>query len=104
MLDAQNGRGTGLAVRHHNGNVEEHLAANLVVDATGRGSRPPQWLEEWRFGQPQVITVTVNVGYTTRVFERRPGDLFDSLGAIVSGVPQAPDMPRSLQPKATTGH
>jgi len=87
MLDAQTGRVTGLAVRQQNGNAEEHTAADLVVDATGRGSRSPQWLEEWGFGRPHVITVTVNVGYATRVFERRPGDLFDSLGAIVSGAP-----------------
>ncbi len=87
IFDAQTGRVTGLAIQRHNQNVEEHIAANLVVDATGRGSRSPQWLEEWGFGQPQVDTVTVNVGYATRVFERRAGDLFDSIGAVVSGAP-----------------
>ena len=44
-------------------------------------------LDEWGFGQPQVATVTVNVGYATGVFERRPGDFFDSMGALVQGAP-----------------
>ena len=34
-------------------------------------------------------SVKVNVGYATRVFERRPGDLFNSTGAIVAGTPPA---------------
>lgn len=87
IWDAQAGRVIGLTVRRCNLNVEEHLAADLVVDATGKGSRSPQWLDEWGFGRPQPVTVTVNVGYATRVFERRPGDLFGSMGAIVSGAP-----------------
>jgi 2-polyprenyl-6-methoxyphenol hydroxylase-like FAD-dependent oxidoreductase len=89
IFDAQAGRVTGLVVRRNQSNEEESLAADLLVDATGRGSRSTHWLEEWGFGQPQVVTVTVNVGYATRVFERRPGDLFDSNGAIVSGIPES---------------
>ena len=104
IFDAQTGRVTGLAIQRHNQNVEEHIAANLVVDATGRGSRSPQWLEEWGFGQPQVDTVTVNVGYATRVFERRAGDLFDSIGAVVSGgLPLVPGTRRSSRLKTTAG-
>ena len=36
---------TGIVLRRHgNEQREEDLAANLVVDASGRGSRAPQWL------------------------------------------------------------
>jgi 2-polyprenyl-6-methoxyphenol hydroxylase-like FAD-dependent oxidoreductase len=89
IFDTQTGRVTGLVVRRSPRHEQEFLAADLVVDAAGRGSHSPQWLEEWGFGKPEVVTVTVNVGYATRVFERRPGDLFDSNGAIVSGVPNS---------------
>lgn len=87
MFDSQIGRVTGLTVRRQDSQDEERLTADLVVDVTGRGSRSPQWLDEWGFGQPQVATVTVNVGYATGVFERRPGDFFDSMGALVQGAP-----------------
>jgi len=89
IFDAQAGRVMGLTVQRHNSDTEDQMAADLVVDATGRGSRSPQWLEEWGFGPPQVDIVTVNVGYATRVFERRTGDLFDSIGAVVSGTPKS---------------
>jgi 2-polyprenyl-6-methoxyphenol hydroxylase-like FAD-dependent oxidoreductase len=89
IFDTQAGRVTGMIIRRHNQDAEEHLAADLVVDATGRGSRSSHWLEEWGFGQPQVVTVTVNVGYATRVFERRPGEFFNSMGAVVQGAPQS---------------
>lgn len=89
IFDAQAGRVTGLTLQHHNSHAEDQMTADLVVDVTGRGSRSPRWLEDWGFGQPQVVTVTVNVGYATRVFERRPGDLFDSIGAVVSGTPES---------------
>lgn len=87
-FDAASGSVTGLIVQgeHH---AETAIDADLVVDATGRGSRSSTWLEEWGFGQPVTQTVKVDVGYATRVFERRSGDLFDSFGAVVSGTPPA---------------
>ena len=36
-----------------------------------------------------MVVVKVNVGYATRIFERRPGDFFNSNGGIVSGTPPA---------------
>jgi 2-polyprenyl-6-methoxyphenol hydroxylase-like FAD-dependent oxidoreductase len=88
-FDAAAGRVTGLFIRHRDGNTEEVLDADLVVDASGRGSQSLRWLAEWRFGQPETISVKVDVGYATRIFERRPGDFFNSMGAIVSGTPPA---------------
>ena len=39
--------------------------ADLVVDATGRGTRLPVWLEEWGFERPREDTVDVGIGYAT---------------------------------------
>ena len=41
------------------------IAADLVVDATGRGTRLPVWLEEWGFGRPPEETVDVGIDYAT---------------------------------------
>src|SRR5581483_8161737 len=65
------------------------LAADLVVDATGRGSQSPKWLEQWGFGRPATETVRVDVGYATRILERRPGDLKGALCAIIASTPPA---------------
>jgi 2-polyprenyl-6-methoxyphenol hydroxylase-like FAD-dependent oxidoreductase len=87
VFDRAAGRVTGLILRRRDLNVEERLGADLVVDATGKQSRSPRWLEEWGFEQPESIAVKVNVGYATRIFERRPGDFFNSSGGVVSGTP-----------------
>src|SRR6185503_14800043 len=54
---------------------EEVLHADLVVDATGRGSQSPKWLDALGYQRPEETAVQVGVGYTTRVYRRRPGDL-----------------------------
>ncbi len=46
-------------------------SADLVVDASGRGSRTPQWLEQLGFGKPAETEVKVDVGYASR-FYRKP--------------------------------
>ena len=42
------------------------LHADLVVDASGRSSRLPSWLEELGYAVPQESTVNADVGYATR--------------------------------------
>lgn len=86
-FDPAAGQVTGLLVQPRNGVDQKRLDAELVVDASGRGSQSPKWLEELGFGRPEETTVKVDVGYATRVFERRPGDFFDSMGGIISGTP-----------------
>src|SRR5262247_2430221 len=88
-FDTGTGRVTGLVVRSKGGTVQETLGADLVVDASGRGSLSPRWLEEAGCGHPDEITVQVNVGYATRTFARKPGEFFSSMGGIISGTPPA---------------
>ena len=42
------------------------LHADLVVDASGRSSRLPRWLEEFGYAAPEKSTVNADVGYATR--------------------------------------
>src|SRR5262249_59058591 len=88
-FDAATGRVTGLVVRSKGRSAQETLDADLVVDASGRGSQSPRWLEEAGCGHPDEITVKVNVGYATRTFARKPGEFFSSMGGIISGTPPA---------------
>jgi 2-polyprenyl-6-methoxyphenol hydroxylase-like FAD-dependent oxidoreductase len=90
VFDAASGRVTGQAVKDRGTGESRIVPADLVVDATGRGSQAPKLLESWGFGAPPVTTVKVDVGYATRVFERRSGDMGGYAGIVV-----AADAPRS---------
>jgi 2-polyprenyl-6-methoxyphenol hydroxylase-like FAD-dependent oxidoreductase len=41
------------------------VPADLVVDATGRGTRLPMWLAQWGFDRPREDTVDVGIAYAT---------------------------------------
>lgn len=90
VFDGMQGQVTGVTIRRRENKVAaETLRAAMVVDATGRGSHSPNWLEQWGFGRAQELSVRVDVGYATRIFERRPGELFGSYGAIIASTPPA---------------
>ncbi|KUI31154.1 oxidoreductase [Mycobacterium sp. IS-1496] len=46
--------------------AQEKVAADLVVDATGRGTRLPVWLTQWGFERPPEDTVDVGIAYATQ--------------------------------------
>ncbi|MEU0572466.1 FAD-binding monooxygenase [Nonomuraea sp. NPDC005983] len=54
--------------RHAKGSTEEVLDAELVIDATGRGSRTPVWLDELGYGRPDEDRVKINISYTSRIY------------------------------------
>jgi 2-polyprenyl-6-methoxyphenol hydroxylase-like FAD-dependent oxidoreductase len=68
-------RVTGLRILRRTGNsTEEVLDADLVVDASGRGSRGPQWLEALGYRAPEVEQVHIGLAYASRWYRRDPGD------------------------------
>ena len=79
-------RVAGVAIMHRTGDRQRaSLWATLVVDASGRGTATPRWLEAHGYGKPAESIVKVNMGYATRVYRRRPGDLAGADLLIVSG-------------------
>ncbi|NOT47539.1 MAG: FAD-binding monooxygenase [Acidobacteria bacterium] len=62
---------------------DETIAADLVVDASGRGSRSLKWLESLRFPAPREERVEIDISYTTRIFSRRESDLNGDLFGVV---------------------
>ena len=88
--DFGDGRVTGIKVTNRATGESQQLEADLIVDATGRGSQAPKWLQDWGFGDVEETEVKVDVGYATGIFERREGDLYGSMGAIIGGtIPEA---------------
>lgn len=66
----------------------ERLEAEVVVDATGRGSHSGQWLEAMGYQRPREERVEVGVAYTTRHFRRSPGDMEGDRAAIIPATPE----------------
>ena len=73
LYDAAGTRLTGLKVRALGGLEETRLEAELVVDAGGRGSRTPQWLEERGYPRVEETRFRIDVGYATRVYRKPAG-------------------------------
>jgi 2-polyprenyl-6-methoxyphenol hydroxylase-like FAD-dependent oxidoreductase len=64
------------------------VQADLVVDATGRGSNTPIWLEVLGYGEPKEERIEVNMAYATRHFLRSPEHLNGAFGASIPSTPK----------------
>lgn len=73
VLDDDGHSIAGVTVRNADGE-EEMLAAELVVDATGRTSRTSTWLRANDFQAPPKDEVHVDLAYSTGFIHRPPGD------------------------------
>jgi 2-polyprenyl-6-methoxyphenol hydroxylase-like FAD-dependent oxidoreductase len=65
------GRVTGVRLR----DADAPLLADLVVDASGRGSQTPKWLREAGIEPPAEVTVKAYLGYATQSVELPEGVL-----------------------------
>lgn len=64
--------------------ARSEISADLVVDASGRGSHSPVWLREMGYASPREEKVAVGVTYTTCTFPRQARDLGGKLGVVVA--------------------
>jgi 2-polyprenyl-6-methoxyphenol hydroxylase-like FAD-dependent oxidoreductase len=69
--------------------LEQWLPSDLVVDATGRGSKLPSWLRDFGFEMPHEDRVRVDIGYTSCTYRRRPGQAGGRTGILIG--PAAPN-------------
>lgn len=68
------------------------IDADLVVDASGRQSRLPDWLDELGHGSVHEETLTSDLSYASRFYER-PADFPDEFRLVM--IPsRPPDLPR----------
>jgi 2-polyprenyl-6-methoxyphenol hydroxylase-like FAD-dependent oxidoreductase len=77
-------------LRRADGSAEEALGADLVVDATGRGSRTPLWLEALGYPRPPTEQVRVGLGYATRTYRLPPDALGGDLAVLQAATPEHP--------------
>jgi 2-polyprenyl-6-methoxyphenol hydroxylase-like FAD-dependent oxidoreductase len=81
--DRDRNRVTGVEVAPREGS-KEMISSDLLVDASGRGSRSPSWLGAMGYAKPREEQIKVNIGYKTRLYRRRPEDLHGKMGAIIA--------------------
>jgi 2-polyprenyl-6-methoxyphenol hydroxylase-like FAD-dependent oxidoreductase len=63
---ADRSRISGVKVQREGSKTEEIIDADLVVDATGRGSRTPIWLETLGYGRVEEERKRIGLGYVTQ--------------------------------------
>ena len=66
------------------------LPADLVIDATGRGSRTPRWLAELGYPTPNEDRLEIGLGYASRTYRLRPGALGTDHGVVTGATPSVP--------------
>jgi 2-polyprenyl-6-methoxyphenol hydroxylase-like FAD-dependent oxidoreductase len=86
---ADGGRVIGVRVQRNDGpDSAEVLSADLVVDATGRGSRTPLWLDAMGYGRPAEDRVEIDLGYATRHYRLAPSALGRDLAVLTTPSPR----------------
>ena len=86
---------TGARVRPAGG-TEQILAADLVVDATGRGGRTPAWLKALGYDPPAEERLPVDVKYASRYLRLPAGALGDEKLVIIGTGPGRPPTAMAL--------
>jgi 2-polyprenyl-6-methoxyphenol hydroxylase-like FAD-dependent oxidoreductase len=71
----------------------QQLAADLVVDASGRSSRTPTWLADADYAKPAETHVDPNIAYASRIY--RIPDGFSADWQLVMLTSQPPSIPRT---------
>ncbi|PMB53982.1 2-polyprenyl-6-methoxyphenol hydroxylase-like oxidoreductase [Fischerella thermalis CCMEE 5201] len=69
LTDASNSRVTGIKLRCLDDAQPQELTSDLVVDASGRNSVLPKWLEEIGYQSPSETVINSFLGYSTCWYE-----------------------------------
>lgn len=87
----QRDRVTGVRVADRSGGQEQVVTADLVVDATGRGSRTPAFLEQLGDDRPVEDELTVRLVYSSQFFPMTPGAIPEKVVNVgcIPGRPRA---------------
>jgi len=91
VMSADRSAVTGVwLINRAQGQQEDVLVSDLLVDASGRGSRSPHWLKSNRFAAPPKEEVDIGLSYDTRHFRRHSHHLGGNLGASIPATPTNP--------------
>jgi 2-polyprenyl-6-methoxyphenol hydroxylase-like FAD-dependent oxidoreductase len=104
-MDDTGTRATGVQLRYRGRSEREaysSLDADLIVDASGRDSKAPEWLASLGFVAPEETEVNAHAGYASRTFE--PPANWDRSWKIMVVQASAPDNKRGCVLLAMEGH
>ncbi|MBW8874358.1 MAG: hypothetical protein JF614_05300 [Acidobacteria bacterium] len=87
-LDVEGGRATAVRVREAEG-PEETAAADLIVDATGRGSSLVRLLAAHGYPAPREERLALDIQYSSRLYRPRPGSQQPWKALLVAQTPPA---------------
>ena len=90
VLDEAAGAVRGIRLRSSDRAVAVDAPAALVVDASGRGSRLPQWLRGFGYDAPEEDKVQVDIHYATAYFERSEDDASGLEAVLCAATPDCP--------------
>ncbi len=82
-FDPARQRVTGVLLDPQGDAEPEFVPADLVVDAAGRGTRLPVWLEQWGFERPVEATIDIGINYATQQFRMPEGLIAEKV--VVAG-------------------
>ncbi len=82
-------RVTGVSISSRQSDEKHVLTADLVVDATGRGSRMPTFLESLGYDRPVEDEVVMRLAYTSQLLRIPPG-MYNELLVLTGPVPGRP--------------
>lgn len=88
ITGADNGRVNGVTFINSKTDNENKMTADLVLDAAGRGSHTPAWLESLGYKSPEEEKVKIGLVYSTYFYNRKPEDLSGYKGILFFGTPQ----------------
>ncbi len=87
-IDRDRGRVTGVHLQSRgSADGAQSIGSDLVVDASGRGSSSPAWLDAWGYPKPREELIKINLSYATRQYRRLPHHLGGMVGVIVAACP-----------------
>ena len=89
VSNADRSRVTGVRVTDRGGDAEQELAADLVVDAMGRGAHTPAFLESLGYGRPVEDRVVMHTVYVSQRLRIPPAALTEMM-ALISPAPGRP--------------
>jgi 2-polyprenyl-6-methoxyphenol hydroxylase-like FAD-dependent oxidoreductase len=87
--NADRSRITGVTIARHEHDDTRALGADLVVDATGRGSRTPAFLERLGYDRPIEDEVVMRLAYASQLL-RIPAGMHKEILVLVGPVPGRP--------------
>lgn len=90
LVDEKLNKVCGVKVKYLETDIQEEVHADLVVDASGFGSKSIEWLREYEI-EVQEEKVRIDLFYATKMFKLKENEKLDCCNVLMS--PSFPDNP-----------